>query len=149
MPAGEPQATTAVPSAATATRGSLASSPTRERAVAWPQRPDAPQVAAMTRPRGDQAAAAAEPPPAPITGFDLPSPGRAKATALPNAAPLRAADARTVQLPCDSAAHAAVAAPLAPTVTCGSACVWLITCACPKRRCPASRAAACVPASSV
>src|SRR4051794_41547553 len=99
----------------------------------------------MTRPRLVQAAVTAERPSTPMTGFDLPSPGMSNATALPNAAPLRAADARTVQLPCDSAAHAAVAAPLAPTVTCGSACVWLLTCACPNRRCPASRPAAWLP----
>src|SRR3954447_24686604 len=122
MPAGERQATTAVPSAATATRGSLASSPTRERAVAWPQRPDAPQVAAMTRPSSDHAAVTAERPSTPITGFDLPSPGIFSVTALPNAAPLRAVAAPTVQAPCALAAHAAVAAPLEPTVTCGSAC---------------------------
>ena len=40
-------------------------------------------------------------------------------------------------------------AALAPTVTCGSACVWLMTWACAEARLPGGRAAACMPASSV
>src|SRR3954468_14910037 len=125
MPAAERQATTAVPSAATATCGSTAFLPASENAFAWPQRPDAPQVAAITRPRSDHAAVTAERPSTPITGFDLPSSGMFSATALPNATPLCAAAAPSFQAPSDSAAHAAVARPLAPTVTCGSARVWL------------------------
>src|SRR4051794_2657141 len=149
MPAGERHATTAVPSAATATLGSLARSPARESAVACPQRPDAPHVAAITRPRADHAAVTAERPSTPMTGFDLPRPGMFRATALPNAAPVRAAAAPTFQLPCDCPAQAAVALPLAPTLTCGSACAWPITCARPKRRLPAGPAAARVPAPAV
>jgi hypothetical protein len=149
MPAAERQAMTAVPSAATATCGSVAFSPDGDSASARPQRPDVPQVAAITRPRFDQAAVTAERPSMPMTGLDFPRPGMFSATALPNAAPLRARLAPTSQPPCDSAAQAAVALPLAPTLTCGSACVCPITWAWPKRRLPTVRAAACMPASSV
>src|SRR3954449_7573553 len=108
MPAGERHATTAVPSAAPATSGSLARSPARESAVACPQRPDAPHVAAITRPRSDHAAVTAERPSTPITGLDFPSSGMFSVTALPNATPLCDAAAPSFQPPFDSAAHAAV-----------------------------------------
>src|SRR4051794_39641767 len=58
-PVDDFHATTAVPSGATATCGSVASSPVRDRACTCPQRPDAEQVAAITRPRVDQAAVTA------------------------------------------------------------------------------------------
>src|SRR3954447_26612697 len=101
MPAGVRHATTAVPSAATATRGLVAFSPAVDSAWARPQRPDALQVAAITRPSvAAHAAVTAERPSTAITGFALPRPGIDSAVALPNA-DLVAAAARTVQVPCD------------------------------------------------
>src|SRR3954447_19934891 len=101
----------------------MACSPVRESALARPQRPEVPQVAAITRPSFDQAAVIAERPSTPITGFDFPRPGIFSATALPKACALRARTAPTDQVPRDSRAHAAVVAPLEPTFTCGS--VWV------------------------
>src|SRR3954452_16027223 len=118
MPSEDFHATTAVPSLATATCGSVATSSAGDSALALPQRPDARQVAAITRPRFDHAAVTAERPSTPITGFALPSPGMFSFFTLPKAIPLPAAAAATAPVE----AHAAVALPLDPTVTCGSAC---------------------------
>src|SRR3954453_15046283 len=96
MPSEDFHATTAVPSLATATCGSVATSSAGDSAFALPQRPDARQVAAITRPRLDHAAVTAERPSTPITGFALPRPGMRNATALPNAAPASADATRAV-----------------------------------------------------
>src|SRR3954447_1730631 len=99
MPAADRHATTAVPSAATATRGSDASSPAGESARARPQRPDASHVAAITRPSlAAHAAVTDERPSTAMTGFDLPSPGIGSAVARPKALEPSPAAARTVQV---------------------------------------------------
>src|SRR5207302_8673979 len=77
------QATTALPSAATATRGSYARCPAADRACALPQWPAAEQVAARTWPALAHAAVTAERPSTASTGFAPPRPLIGSAAACP------------------------------------------------------------------
>ena len=75
-------------------------------------------------------------------------PGSRSAAARAKSAPESASVLRTPQSPSRPTIHAA-ADPCAPTATCGSAGLELMMRASSKRRSPARRAAACMPASSL